>query len=68
MLAVTDKTVPTLIACLDQALRRFGGVPTYALTDNERTVSTDIVARIPVRHPELVKMGRHYLLTELALT
>ncbi len=68
VLAVTDKTVPTLIACLDQALRRFGGVPTYALTDNERTVSTDIVARIPVRHPELVKMGRHYLLTELALT
>ena len=60
VLAVTDKSVPTLIACLDQALRRFGGVPTYALTDNERTVSTDIVARIPVRHPELVKMGRHY--------
>jgi transposase len=60
VLAVTDKAVPTLIACLDQALRRFGGVPTYALTDNERTVTTDIVARIPVRHPELVKMGRHY--------
>ena len=45
---------------LDQCLRRFGGVPTYALTDNEKTVTTDIVARIPVRHPELVKMGRHY--------
>jgi transposase len=60
VLAVTDKTVPTLIACLDQCLRRFGAVPTYALTDNEKTVTTDIVARIPVRHPELVKMGRHY--------
>jgi transposase len=60
VVAVTDKAVPTLIACLDQALRRFGGVPTYALTDNERTVTTDIVARIPVRHPELVNMGRHY--------
>ena len=60
VLAVTDKTVPTLIACIDQCLRRFGGVPTYALTDNERTVTTDIVARIPVRHPELVAMGRHY--------
>jgi hypothetical protein len=35
-------------------------VPTYALTDNERTVTTDIVARVPVRHRELVKMGRHY--------
>ena len=60
VLAVTDKAVPTLIACLDQCLRRFGGVPTYALTDNEKTVTTDIVARIPVRHSELVKMGRHY--------
>lgn len=60
VLAVTDKAVPTLIACLDQCLVRFGGVPTYALTDNEKTVTTDIVARIPVRHPELVKMGRHY--------
>jgi transposase len=60
VLAATDKVVPTLIACLDQCLRRFGGVPTYALTDNEKTVTTDIVARVPVRHPELVKMGRHY--------
>jgi transposase len=57
---VTDKTIPTLIGCIDGALRRFGAVPTYALSDNERTVTTDIVARIPVRHPELVSMGRHY--------
>jgi transposase len=60
---VTDKTIPTLIACIDGCLRRFGAVPTYALSDNERTVTTDIVARIPVRHPELVAMGRHYGLT-----
>ncbi len=60
VLAVSDKTMPTLICCLDQCLRRFGGVPTYALSDNERTVTIDTVARIPVRHPELVKMGRHY--------
>jgi hypothetical protein len=33
------------------------------LSDNERTVTIDTVARIPVRHPELVKMGRHYGLT-----
>ena len=63
VIPVTDKTVPTLIGCIDQCLRRFGAVPTYALSDNERTVTTDIVARIPVRHPELVKMGRHYGLT-----
>ena len=63
VIPVTDKTLPTLIACIDQALRRFGGVPTYALTDNERTVTTDHVARIPMRHPLLVDLGRHYGLT-----
>ena len=36
---------------------------TYALTDNERTVSTDYVARIAMRHPPLVELGRHYVLT-----
>ena len=30
------------------AMRRFGGVPTYALTDNPRTVSIDHVAGISV--------------------
>lgn len=57
---VTDKTLPTLVACVDRALQAFGGVPTYALTDNERTVTCDIVARIPVRHPLIVELGRHY--------
>ena len=28
-----DRTLPTVIACLDETLRRFGGAPTYALTD-----------------------------------
>jgi transposase len=60
VIPVTDKTLPSLIACIDQALRHFGGVPTYALTDNERTVTTDHVARIPMRHPLLVDLGHHY--------
>jgi transposase len=63
VIPVTDKTLPTLIACIDQTLRQFGGVPTYALTDNERTVTTDHVARIAMRHPLLVELGRHYGLT-----
>jgi hypothetical protein len=67
VIPVTDKTLPTLIACIDQTLRQFGGVPTYALTDNERTVTTDHVARIPMRYPLLVQLGAHYLLTELQL-
>ena len=53
----------TLIACIDQTLRQFGGVPTYALTDNERTVTTDHVARIAMRHPLIVQLGVHYGLT-----
>ncbi len=35
------------------------GVPTYALTDNPRTVSIDHVAGIPVRHPQIVEAARH---------
>lgn len=54
VIPVWDQTLPTLIACLDATLRRFGGVPTYALTDNPRTVSIDHVAGIPVRHPQIV--------------
>ena len=63
VLPILDKTLPTVIACIDQSLRRFGGCPTYGLTDNEKTVTTDHVARIAVRNPEMVKAGRHYGLT-----
>jgi hypothetical protein len=33
------------------------------LTDNEKTVTSDIVARIPIRHPAIVAASAHYLLT-----
>jgi hypothetical protein len=55
-----DRTLPTLLACLDSGLRRLGGAPTYALTDNEKTVTVEHIARVPVRHPEIVAAGRHY--------
>ena len=58
-----DKTLPTVIACLDRAMRIFEGCPTYWLTDNERTVTTDHVAGIAVRHPLLVAAGHHYGVT-----
>lgn len=35
----------------ERTTRRFGGSPTYALTDNERTVTIDRVAGIAVKHP-----------------
>jgi hypothetical protein len=58
-----DKTLPTVIGCLDRAMRRFGGAPTYWLTDNEKTVTTAHVAGIPVRHPLIVEAGLHYGVT-----
>lgn len=55
-----DRTLASTIACLDMTLRRMAGVPTYLLTDNERTVTIDHVAGVAVRHPEMVAVGRHY--------
>jgi len=48
---------------LDRALRRFDGVPTYALTDNEKTVTVEHVCGIAVRNPTIVEVSRHYGLT-----
>jgi len=58
-----DRTLGTLISCLDATLRTIGGAPTYALTDNEKTVTVDIVAGVRVRHPQIVAACRHYGLT-----
>lgn len=58
-----DRTLGTLIWCLDSTLQAVGGAPTYALTDNERTVTVDIVAGVRVRHPDIVAACRHYGLT-----
>jgi hypothetical protein len=58
-----DKTLPTIVACLDTTLRRIGGVPASALTDNEKTVTTFHIARIAVRNTEIVEVGRRYRVT-----
>ena len=63
VLPIRDKTLPTVIACIDLTLRRFGGAPTYGLSDNEKTLTLDHIARIAVRHPTMVEVGRHYGLT-----
>lgn len=55
-----DRTQGTLLGCLDATLRRVGGVPTYLLTDNEKTVTVEHVAGVPIRHPVMVAAGRHY--------
>src|SRR4051794_18432959 len=60
VIALWDRTMPSVVMALDRALRSFGGAPTYALTDNEKTVSTDHIAGIAVRNPQIVSVGRHY--------
>jgi hypothetical protein len=60
---IRDKTLPTVIAGIDATLRRFGGAPTSGLSDNEKTLTLDHIARIAVRHPTMVEVGRHSGLT-----
>ena len=55
-----DQSLGSLVACLDATLRRVGGAPAYLLTDNPKTVTVDHVAGVPVRHPQMVAVGRHY--------
>ena len=60
VLPLWDRTQASVVMALDRSLRAFGGAPTYALTDNERTVSVDHVCGIAVRNPQIVAVGRHY--------
>ena len=63
VLALRDKTLPSVFAALDVTFRRLGGVPTYVLTDNEKTVTSEHIAGIPVRNQQLVAFARHYAVT-----
>jgi len=60
VLPILDKTASTVFAALDVALRRIGGVPSYVLTDNEKTVTVEHVAGIAVRNQVAVEFGRYY--------
>jgi len=63
VLALRDKTMPSVFAALDVTLRKVGGVPTYLLTDNEKSVTVEHVAGIAVRNPQMLAFARHYSLT-----
>jgi transposase len=60
ILPLRDKKLPTVIAALDWAFRQLGGVPTYVLTDNEKTVTEKHIARVPVRNPKMVSASIFY--------
>lgn len=63
VLAIRDKTSPSVMAALDVTMRRIGGAPTYVLTDNEKTVTVEHVAGMAVRNPAMVAFARHYGVT-----
>ena len=63
VLALRDRTAPTVFAALDVTLRRLGGCPTYVLTDNEKTVTVEHIAGIAVRNTQVVSWARHYGVT-----
>ena len=60
VIALRDKTMPSVFAALDRTFRLIGGVTTHVLTDNEKTVTIEHVAGIPVRNPQIVAFARHY--------
>jgi hypothetical protein len=51
VLPLADKSQPSVQSAIDVAFRQAGGVPAYLLTDNEKTVTIEHVAGIPVRNP-----------------
>lgn len=65
VIALRDRTAGSVFAALDRAFRIVGGVPTYVLTDNEKTVTVQHIAGVPVRNEQTVAFARHYGVTVL---
>ena len=60
IIPLRDKTLPSVIGALDACFRHLEGVPTYCLTDNERTVTDAHIAGIAVRNPQIVSIAHYY--------
>jgi transposase len=65
VIALHDRAAPSVFAGLDRIFRIIGGIPTYLLTDNEKTVTVGHVAGIPIRNRQAVTFGRYYGVTVL---
>ncbi|MCH7670496.1 MAG: IS21 family transposase [Acidobacteria bacterium] len=63
ILPMWDKKMPSVITALDRCFRIIGGIPTYLLTDNEKTVTDTHIARVAVRNPQIVAAGHYYGVT-----
>ncbi|PRQ10284.1 IS21 family transposase, partial [Corynebacterium sp. 13CS0277] len=55
-----NRQAPSVQYALDAALRFFGGVPKYVLTDNEKTASTVTRFGLPVKNPQMVEFLSRY--------
>ena len=60
ILALPDRTLPSVIGAWDRCFRLLGGAPTYSLTDNEKTVTDRHIARVAVRNPQIVSAAVFY--------
>ncbi len=65
VIALRDRTAPSVFAALDRTFRILEGAPTYVLTDNEKTVTASHLAGVPVRNQQTVDFARHYGVTVL---
>jgi hypothetical protein len=63
VLALGDKSLPSVVGALDRSFRAIGGAPTYVLTDNEKTVTERHIAGIAVRNRAIVDVSRYYGIT-----
>jgi transposase len=52
-----------VFAALDVTFRRLGGVPTYVLTDNEKTVTVEHIAGIRCGTRSWSAFAEHYSVT-----
>lgn len=65
VIPLRDKTLPSVFMALDRTFRLIGGIPTYVLTDNEKTVTTMHIAGVPVRNRDTVSFAKYYGTTVL---
>lgn len=63
IIALTDRTMPSVVAALDTTFRLIGGASTYVLTDNEKTVTDRHIAGIAVRNETMVAVSNYYGVT-----
>jgi hypothetical protein len=63
VLPLTDRTMGSVVAALDQTFRIIGGASTYVLTDNEKTVTDRHIAGIPIRNETMVAVANFYGVT-----